>query len=242
MDDAKVIYLSGCYEDIHVTKSVTRVQTAEVPEMATDHIESDARMLFLMCCLNEDFNRSRTNASVVVSSGDTDVLLLACYHAEFLDNITDLYWETNTTTKHSNMCQVFLIQTIPDHVDPMLMSILPHIHALTGCATISAFFFLEKKTILKTLNKSKEATETQIIGLQQYSGSSWCFTSACSCPLWQQVSISTLTYWGRDKMADISQTTFSNVFSSMKMFKFRSKFHWSLFLRTQLTKFQHWFR
>ena len=101
MDDTKVIYLSGCYEDIHVTKSVTRVETAWVPEMATDHIESDARMLFLMSCLNEDFNRSRISALVIVSSGDTDVLLLACYYAASLGNITDLYWETNTTVKHS---------------------------------------------------------------------------------------------------------------------------------------------
>ena len=28
----------------------------------------------------------------------------------------------------------------------------------------------------------------------------------------------------------------------MKMFEFRLKFHWSLFLRVQLTIFQHWFR
>ena len=35
--------------------------------------------------------------------------------------------------------------------------------------------------------------------------------------------------WGRDEMNDILQTTFSNVFSSMKMLEFRLKFHWSLF-------------
>ena len=51
-----------------------------------------------------------------------------------------------------------------------------------------------------------------------------------------------LTHWGRDKINNISQTTFSNVFSSMKMFEFRLKFHWSLFPMVQLTIFQHWFR
>ena len=51
-----------------------------------------------------------------------------------------------------------------------------------------------------------------------------------------------LTHWGRDKMVNISQTTFPNVFSSMKMFEFQLKFHWSLFLRVQLKKFQHCFR
>ena len=51
-----------------------------------------------------------------------------------------------------------------------------------------------------------------------------------------------LTHWGRDKMVAISQTTFLSAFSWMEMFEFRLKFHWSLFLRVQLTKFQHCFR
>ena len=54
--------------------------------------------------------------------------------------------------------------------------------------------------------------------------------------------VGNLTHWGRDKMADISQTTLSNPFSLMKIFEFRLKFHWSLFQRFQLTIFQHWFR
>ena len=43
-----------------------------------------------------------------------------------------------------------------------------------------------------------------------------------------------LTHWGPDKMAAISQT-FSNAFSWMKMLEFWFKFHWSLFLRFELT-------
>ena len=44
-----------------------------------------------------------------------------------------------------------------------------------------------------------------------------------------------LTHWGRDKMAVIFQTTFSNTFSWMKMKEFRLRFHWSLFPRIKLT-------
>ena len=51
-----------------------------------------------------------------------------------------------------------------------------------------------------------------------------------------------LTHWGRDKMATISQTTFSNTFCWMSMNEFHLIFHWSLFLRFELTIFQHWFR
>ena len=51
-----------------------------------------------------------------------------------------------------------------------------------------------------------------------------------------------LTHWGRDNMAAIFQTTFSNRFSWKKMYEFWLTFHWSLFLGVQLTIFQHWFR
>ena len=43
-------------------------------------------------------------------------------------------------------------------------------------------------------------------------------------------------------MATISQTTFSNRFSWVKMYEFRLTFHWSLFQGVQLTIFQHWFQ
>ena len=45
---------------------------------------------------------------------------------------------------------------------------------------------------------------------------------------------SSLTHQGLD-MAAISQTTFSTAFSWMKIYKFRLRFHWSLFQRVQLT-------
>ena len=54
--------------------------------------------------------------------------------------------------------------------------------------------------------------------------------------------LNVLTHWGRDKIAAIFQTTFSNAFSWIKMYEFRLRFHWSLLLRVQLTIFQHWFR
>ena len=51
-----------------------------------------------------------------------------------------------------------------------------------------------------------------------------------------------LTYWGRNKKAEIFQTTFSNAFSWMKMFQLWLKFHWSVFLRVQSIIFHHRFR
>ena len=47
-------------------------------------------------------------------------------------------------------------------------------------------------------------------------------------------SDASLTHCGRDKMAAILQTTFSNAFSGTKMCELWLKLHWSLFLRAQL--------
>ena len=58
----------------------------------------------------------------------------------------------------------------------------------------------------------------------------------------QHTHTAPLTQWCRSKMDAIFQTTFSNAFSWMKMFKFRLRFHWCLFPRVQLTIFHHWFR
>ena len=51
-----------------------------------------------------------------------------------------------------------------------------------------------------------------------------------------------LTHWGWDKMGTILQTTFTNVFSWMKIDLFWFKFHWKLSVRVKIAISQHWFR
>ena len=70
----------------------------------------------------------------------------------------------------------------------------------------------------------------------------FCLTSFHVVALCKQDRNHCLTHWGRDKMDAISQTTFSNALSSMKMFQFRLKLHWSLYPRVQFTIFHNWFR
>ena len=55
-------------------------------------------------------------------------------------------------------------------------------------------------------------------------------------------SYSILTHLLLDKMAAMSQTIFSDVYSWLESFVFWLKFHWSLFMRVQFTITQHWFR
>ena len=65
-----------------------------------------------------------------------------------------------------------------------------------------------------------------------------CRTSLSAIACWCPNTINTL----RPRQdGDIFRTTFSNAFYWMKMFEFGLKYHWSLFLRVQLTISQHWF-
>ena len=58
----------------------------------------------------------------------------------------------------------------------------------------------------------------------------------------EQLSEETLTHWGRDKIAAIFQTTFSNAYYWMKMYDSRLGFHISVFHGFELTIRQHWFK
>ena len=53
-----------------------------------------------------------------------------------------------------------------------------------------------------------------------------------------------LTHWGQEKMTEIFQLSYLNTFTWTKVYQFRLRFCWSLFLRFELTTFQHryWFR
>ena len=62
------------------------------------------------------------------------------------------------------------------------------------------------------------------------------------CPRYQLNEKPELIHWGRNQMADIFRTTFSNAFPWMKIFEFWFKFHSCVFLGVQFMIFQHWLR
>ena len=93
------------------------------------------------------------------------------------------------------------------------------------------FYFCFKELTHLPLNKM--ATISQTIFTDAYSS---CILIKISF-LFQGVNSSP-----PNKMATISQTVFSDAYSWMKRFLFWLKFHWSLFLRVQLTITQHWLR
>ena len=71
----------------------------------------------------------------------------------------------------------------------------------------------------------------------------WRHHEACRFTVMCNIIVSLIpTHWGRDKMGDISQTTFSHAFSCMKIYGFCLRFQLSFFPRFLLTIFRHCFR
>ena len=138
------------------------------------------------------------------------------------------YWTENTWLYFMWFCIAFLYVGLTNH---------DHIHGLSH-------IILVVNTIKLIWNGAKSNILKRVVILVVNSPICVCFVNfariitssygllLCQC----------LTCWGRDKMAAILQTAFSNAFSWMKMYEFLLKFLWSLFPRVQLTLIQHWFR
>ena len=98
--------------------------------------------------------------------------------------------------------------------------------------------------------------QSSLLRWENHYGICHCGINAATCTLqhhttnWFQINWTSpslvgicwsLSHLGRDKMAVIFQTTFSNSFSWMKLHKFPLRFHLSLLQGVQLSIFQHWF-
>ena len=107
------------------------------------------------------------------------------------------------------------------------------------------FIQMQLKFIAMGLINYKSPMDHDIIIASHYTGDKpfiWTYDGLIHWCIKVSLGFRQLTHWGRDQMDAISQTTFLSAFSWMKMFEFRFKFHWSVFLMVQLTIFQHWFR
>ena len=91
-------------------------------------------------------------------------------------------------------------------------------------STISAIHKFRENSLESSWNVS-ETTPRSNLKLNGFQDEAWTH---------QKLHHWSLTHWGPNKMAAISQT-FSNAFSWMKMLEFWFKFHWSLFLRFEFT-------
>ena len=151
LKDTQRLILTGGFKDGTVTKEIKKNSIIELPHMKTNQFEADYRMIFIADQMHKEFTNSNTRGTIILSSTDTDVLVLTCHHTPHFTN-AEVFWETGTTTKYENNHRFVPVnEIIKRHGDDM-MKILPAIHALSGCDTTSALFYIGKKNAFKVVS------------------------------------------------------------------------------------------
>ena len=162
--------------------------------------------------------------------------------------------------RHGNRGESYQSITLHDYT---MRSIEIYIESLkhlndTPIKVLSIWNLFERKTHWKKTRKYREERSRKcpysilcwrIVIIWWCRAEKWYLIPMCKTsnnhhvsPVCKSISLSKLTHWGRDKMAAISRTIFSNAFSWTEIYGFRLRFHWSLLLMLQLTIFQNWFR
>ena len=150
LKDTQRLILTGGFKDGTVTKEIKKNSIIELPHMKTNQLEADYRMIFIADQMHKEFTNSNTRGTIILSSTDTDVLVLVCHHTPHFTN-AEVFWETGTTTKYENNHRFVPVNEIINHHGDDMMRILPAIHALSGCDT-SALFYIGKKNAFKVVS------------------------------------------------------------------------------------------
>ena len=85
---------------------------------------------------------------VALIGGDTDWLVLLCYHASLENN--RIYFKSDPKQRLSSKClRVWDIKKTNELLGPDACRLLPFMHALTGCNTTSRIYGISKGAALK---------------------------------------------------------------------------------------------
>ena len=157
-------------------------------------------------------------------------LLLWCHTVNWDSRYIDMSENIKSRWNYMYLCPGQ--KNIPDSILTLATPNLFHATLLYVCIC-SPFCNVKMTQVVEIISRGRlEPVYPQA----QYHGCWWPGEAFIKTENWQS------THWGRVKMDAISQTKYSNAFSWMKMCELWLSFHWSLFLRIQLTIIQHCFR
>ena len=91
---------------------------------------------------------------IVIVTPDTDVVVIACYQfSKKFQSLKEMWVKTGT--KKKNDLRYISIDKICESLGENLINLLPALHSMTGCDSVSSFVDIGKKTNLKTSNLSE---------------------------------------------------------------------------------------
>ena len=113
--------------------------------------EADTRMLLHAGFADADFTARGVQGTVVIRSPDTDVLVLAVNYLPKMANTVKMWLETDTINSTTDKRRFVPVHSICAAVGPQFCNVLPAVHSLTGCDSVSFLFGIVKKTVFNVV-------------------------------------------------------------------------------------------
>ena len=122
---------------------------SDVPELCTNQEEADTRMF-----LHAEHASQNGHQRIAIKSSDTDVEVLACYYQAVIS--ADIILISGT----SRRSRIVSIRRVGERLGREICEILPSLHAITGCDSVSAFSTKGKKKALDVVQMNPALRQT----------------------------------------------------------------------------------
>lgn len=143
------LFLAGGFSEGKTTMSLSSQGSVEADNLACTHEEADTRML--LHAMDADLKFQDTDGRIIIKTPDTDVVVLAVYYFPKMKYVSEFWIETERVTRTADLRRFIPANEICKSLGPSFCTILPAVHALTGCDSTSALFGIGKKSVLKTV-------------------------------------------------------------------------------------------
>ena len=140
--------LAGGFQNGETTKCVTSQSTQHVAELFCTHEEADTRMLLHVNHADTEFRARNLEGTVVVESPDTDVLVLLVYFFDRIPSVKTVYFKISV---YFDRRRYIPVHEICSSFASVFTPILPAVHALTGCDSVSSLSGIGKKKMIKII-------------------------------------------------------------------------------------------
>ena len=119
-----------------LTSSNGTITASTVLELCSNQEEADTRMF-----LHANHASQNGHQCIAIRSSDTDVEVLACYHQAAIHAAIVLISGTKSRAR------IVSIQQVCEKLGQEMCEVLPSLHAITGCDSVSAFATKGKKKV-----------------------------------------------------------------------------------------------
>ena len=151
----KRLFVSGGFEKRELAQCASLFGVQEVEELEAIHEEADTRMIFHLVEADKRMAENGINdGRAIIRTPDTDVVCLAVHHFRKLSATSEIWVHTGSANKSVDKSRFIPIHDICSKLGPVTCHILPAVHALTGCDTVSSLHFIGKQKTMKIVSES----------------------------------------------------------------------------------------